>query len=222
MLLYASLATVVLWMIPGGHYLTLPLMYLNTIVHELCHAFAALLTGGMAHKIGVFAAGNGVTTSSGGIHLIIASAGYLGASFFGAGLILSGKSANASRKMLIALGIVIAFGLAVWIRGDIVGLSASVFWIGALFMASRSLKGDGLIFAVQFLGLQQCLHSLQSVFVLMKINAVPGIENDALIASREFPLPPLVYATLWTLASVGLVGLALYRSSSGSSNSRAE
>ncbi len=220
--MYASLATVVLWLIPGGHYLTLPLTYLNTIVHELCHAFAALLTGGTAHQIGVFAAGNGVTTTSGGNHLIIASAGYIGASIFGAGLIRSGQTAKSAKNMLVTLGAVIAIGLLVWIRGDIVGLAASVFWIGTLFVASRSLKGDWLIFAVQFLGLQQCLHSLQSVFVLMKINAVPGIENDALIASREFPLPPLLYATVWTLISVGLVGLALYRTSSGSSSSRAE
>jgi hypothetical protein len=221
MLAYASIATVVLWLIPGGHYLTLPLMYLNTIVHELCHAFAAVLTGGTAHQIGVFVAGNGVTTTSGGIALVISSAGYLGASVFGAGLIRSGQTAKFAKNMLVTLGALLAFALLVWIRGDIVGLVASVFWIGALFIASRSLKGDTLIFAVQFLGLQQCLHSLQSVFVLMKINAVQGIENDALIASREFPLPPLVYATIWTLISVGLVGLALFRTSSGSSSSRA-
>lgn len=209
-LMLVALASLALWLVPGGYAVSLPLLYLNTIIHEYCHAAAALATGGYVASIHVFADGSGVTVTAGGISLAIASAGYVGASVVGALLIRSGRNLAAARKALLVLGAIVGLGLVLWVRGDAVGWVMAALWSVALLFLPRRLSNEGATFAARFLGLQQCLYAAQSLYVLLKINAVPGVENDARIASEAFPLPPLAFAVGWCALSVILAAFALW------------
>ena len=83
--LVASLvASLVLHFIPGVHWVTYPLRLLVTFIHEGSHALATILTGGSVHAINIDPSGSGITLSAGGFNPIIASAGYLGATLYGA------------------------------------------------------------------------------------------------------------------------------------------
>jgi hypothetical protein len=55
----------------------------GTLVHEIGHSVAALLTGGQAHGFVVNASSGGYAMTSGGNWAIILPAGYVGSAIFG-------------------------------------------------------------------------------------------------------------------------------------------
>ena len=99
--LVASLvASLALHFIPGVHWVTYPLRLLVTFIHEGCHALATILTGGSVHAINIDPSGSGITLSAGGFNPIIASAGYLGATLYGAFILwMLRKGAHGSRLL---------------------------------------------------------------------------------------------------------------------------
>lgn len=224
LLLLAALATVAIWFVPFLNLAYFPIQYLNTHIHELCHALATVATGGAVSHMLVFANGSGVAYSAGGIGIVIASAGYVGASLIGGWLISMGRTEKGARTALWALVGTMAAGSILWLRGDGVGFLTAVFWLAVIGLCARNLKGINLRFAAMFLGMQQCLASLQSLWVLLNINAMSGmrIENDAAIAADMTMIPALFWALLWSGLSLGLMGLGLRRAWSDSSSSRAE
>lgn len=224
LLLLAALATVAIWFVPFLNFAFYPIQYLNTHIHELCHALSALATGGGVSHMQVFANGSGVAYTLGGIGLVIASAGYVGASLIGGWLISMGRTEKGARTALWALAGTLGFGSLLWLRGDAVGVLTAVFWVAAIAICARSLSGLNLRFASMFLGMQQCLASLQSLWVLLNINAMSGmpIENDAAIAAEMTLIPALFWALLWSGLSLGLMGLGFRRAWSDSSSSRVE
>ncbi|HVL38120.1 MAG TPA: M50 family metallopeptidase [Fimbriimonadaceae bacterium] len=210
-LLGASLAAVAMWLIPGLSLLAVPLQYLNTHLHELFHALAAVGTGGHVAHIRVFADGSGVTPIAGGNTLLIASAGYVGATFLGSLLILSGASERSARLALQGVGAALFAALLIWVRGDVVGVASIIAWAGLLLYAGLRLRGRSLLFVVQFLGLLQCLTALLSLFALLKVSAMPGVHSDAALLAGSTGIPAVVWATLWAAFSLVIAVAALRR-----------
>ena len=94
-ILVAGAVTLLLWLVPGAHLILLPLQYLDTHLHEMSHALATVFTGGSVETIQVYGNGSGVTQSLGVHHwVIVASAGYVGASLIGAALIFFTSAAD--------------------------------------------------------------------------------------------------------------------------------
>lgn len=216
-LIGAGILTAALWAMPGFGVVTIPLVYLNTLIHELCHALAATATGGMAEKIVLEPSGNGATFSAGGWGMVIASAGYVGAALIGSAMITFSAKPKGAKTVLAVLAAAIAVGMLLWVRG-LVGVLSGLAWIALLVGASQKLKGPGLTFAAQFLGLQQALTSVIALYVLLQINVRSGIENDALIAQNMTGIPAIMWALLWVAVSgFGLV--AGLRKAWGSSRS---
>lgn len=211
MLLGAGLLSVLLMVVPALSLLSMPLVYLNTHIHELCHALAAWATGGNVLKIEVFSGGNGVTYTSGGMGVIISSAGYVGAAAVGAIMIALAKNEKGARLSLNILGGSLAISLLLLVRGDVVGLATGAFWCALAFVCAARLKQDALLFAAQFLGVQQCLWSVVALFVLWKINQIPGIQNDAVNAENLTHLPAPLWAFGWAAISFALMWVALKR-----------
>jgi hypothetical protein len=189
----------------------LPLGYLNVHLHEFCHALVATLTGGHAEHIEVFARGGGITPVAGGSLPAVAAAGYLGASIIGGLIIWFGRSERNAQRALRTLAILLGFSILLWVRADAVGFSAGVLWAVALWFAAR-LKGDQVIFAAQFVGIQQCLNSLQSVLILYKLSAYGETRSDAGILAEATGTSPLFWAITWCLTSAVIVGIALRHS----------
>ncbi len=221
LLVIAGAATVACWALPGLSLVTLPIVYLNTHVHELSHALAAAVSGGDAQRIVVQGSGSGFTPVAGGSLLLVASAGYIGASLIGAALIAWGSTPRNAKNALWGLACLLSLSMLVWVRGDAVGIASGVFWILLLWVLGSKLQKANAVFAAQFLGMQQCLTSVQALFVLLKVNAIPGIENDAKLLADQTPLPPMFWALGWCSLSLAVMALALRRAWSGETKRRA-
>lgn len=209
MQLLAALASLILWAVPGAGMILLPLELLNTHIHELCHAIVAVATGGDVSYIKVFSTGSGVTPISGGSPLLAASAGYVGAAVLGGLILLLSRTDKGARNALFATAGALALSMLFWVRGDIAGVASGLLWIFLLFAMGKGLKGDALVFAAQFIGIQQCLRSVQSLYVLLHINATSNLHNDAKVAEMVSGIPSLVWALGWCLVSAAWMAAAL-------------
>ena len=105
-LLSATVFTIMLSMIPLGNLLTYPITLFVTYVHELCHALAALLTGGHVYSIAIHQDASGETMTSGGVGWLISMAGYTGTVLIGSVCLQSlRQQANARSILLIFFAI---------------------------------------------------------------------------------------------------------------------
>lgn len=204
-ILLAGLASVVIWGVPSLRVVMLPLIFLNTHIHEICHALTSLGTGGDVQMIEVFGNGSGVTLTRGGSALLISSAGYLGAALVGFGMVLASRTEAGTQQMLRVLALVLGAAMLLWLRGDGVGITFGVLWLGALVVGAQRLKGPTLLFAGQFLGVQQCLNSVSSVYDLLKITASTGLQSDAKNLEGITAVPAMAWAGLWCAVSVLLL-----------------
>src|SRR5688572_18971288 len=109
LLIVATLISVGLWFLSGYlpliGYLTYPLRIFATFIHEGGHALATVLTGNAVQSLSVSPDGSGEVYSLGNgffSGLLISSAGYLGTTAFGAGLLAWMRFGRSSRVALLA------------------------------------------------------------------------------------------------------------------------
>jgi hypothetical protein len=209
LLVWACVAALALWVVTPLRFLLLPLIYYNTHVHELSHALATILTGGQVGFIKVFADGSGVTLSQGGNGFLVASAGYVGSSIVGGILVFGSRTAASAKRMLLLAAVFIAFALVFFVRGDAVGVATGIGWLAALGLCSMFLVGDAAVFAAQFLGVQQCLTSVQSFLALIAVTANDLGHSDAANMEQATHVPAIVWSLLWLAFSLLAIGVGI-------------
>lgn len=202
-LTWAAITLVALWLIPFGGLLLLPLQYLNTHIHELGHALAALISGGQGMRIEVYPDGSGITSFRGGWTAVVAPAGYVGATAVGTALLAAGRTEKGARLALSLLGVFLTIGLILWVRNPL-GFGTGILY-AALCFAGRALKGDNLRFATQLVGLHQVVASIQALLVLVNVNTYGHEHNDALILAQATGIPALFWAISWVVISAVIV-----------------
>lgn len=208
-LLAATAISIVLWFFPLLRWVTVPLQYLNTHLHEFCHAVTAQVTGGAVSHIEVHSNGNGETYTAGGMEFLISSAGYVGASIIGAAILLIARTPRAAKAVLIGLSAVLAYSLIVWVRGDIFGLASGLGWMLALWFMAFYLDDKKRLFAAQLIGVQQCVNSIQSVFFLVQISGFGVQQSDAGNMAASTHIPAIFWAVMWCAVSLALLGFSL-------------
>jgi hypothetical protein len=206
-LILAGLASLILWVVPVFGFILLPLQYLNTHLHEFSHALIAALTGGPVDHIQVFANGSGVTLA-GGSPILVSSAGYIGATILGGLMIRFGGTERGAAIVLRATGAILAFSLLFWVRGDLVGVLSGILWTLALFAAPHFMQGRPLVFTAQLVGMQQCLASVQALYILYNISAYGG-QSDAANMASYTGVPAIFWALLWGVIGLGAVLMTL-------------
>ncbi|HZH99306.1 MAG TPA: M50 family metallopeptidase, partial [Fimbriimonadaceae bacterium] len=199
-LLLAASAVLLCWVIPGLHWLTMPLQYLYTHLHEIGHALAAVVSGGVGVRIEVFSNGSGVTESWGGSQLLMSPAGYVGATAMGAMLLALARDEKGAKAGLMGLGGLIALAVLLWVRGDLFGLFSALVFAALLLGLGAKLPKEMAVPTAQFLGVYLCLASIQSVLAIFGIGGM-ALENDALILERATGIPAILSAVTWTLLS---------------------
>ncbi len=209
LLVGAGVASVALWMIPELRLVLYPLTLFNTHVHELCHAIAALLTGGVPEHILVSADGSGVTPVRGGLMLVVASAGYVGSAVVGGAIIAFSRDEKSSRRVLGTLGWVLASSLVLLVRGDVVGFVWGVIWASLCILGAKFSRGDASVFVARFLGLQLGLTALQALAVLLNLSVSTEAMSDAKILQGQTLVPAIVWALGWATCAVVALGLGL-------------
>jgi hypothetical protein len=198
------------WFLPYLHWVTLPLQYLYTHLHELGHAIVAFATGGQNIVIRVFADGSGETLSRGGVQLLVSPAGYIGSTVMGAAVLAFSGTKQGARKAAIGLLVLMIFALVVWVRGDLVGVVSALVIIALLAFVART-SPEVAPALMQFIGLFLCVTSLQSVLQTLKIANVALVENDAQILHQATGIPAIISATLWSGISLGVAWWGLRR-----------
>lgn len=193
----ACIVSVALWFLPFVRWLTVPLQYLNTLIHEAWHALMAMGTGGLVSHIEVHANGNGETYTAGGNNLLISSMGYIGAALVGAAMIAFAHTPKAARSAMVGLSAVLAIVVVLWVRRDPFGIVSGIAWVVALWMMARFLDEDKQLFAAQFIGIQQCLNSVQSLFFLVQISGFGVRQSDAGNMQQLTGIPAIAWAVLW-------------------------
>ncbi|MCW5939929.1 MAG: M50 family metallopeptidase [Fimbriimonadaceae bacterium] len=208
-LLLAATLAAALWTVPELRIFVLPLVYYNTHVHELCHALAAIATGGGVQQILVFANGSGVAQIMGGWTPVVASAGYVGSTMVG-GLVLAwAKNESGARQALGAAAMFLGLSLVLFVRGDGIGLLSAAGWLVALILAAARTRGAATLFLAQFLGLQLCLTSLQSFASLFYVAAHVDGHSDAKILEQATGVPDVLWASSWLVLSLLVVWAGL-------------
>jgi len=208
-LVVAGFATLLGFLVPFVRQALLPIAYLNTHLHEMSHALVAEATGAQVQGIDVYANGSGVTPVVGGNLLLIASAGYVGASIFGAAMIYFGRTEKLARATLATLAVLLTCSMLLWVRGDVVGVVSGIGWIAVLGVVAVFVRGRPLMFICQFLGLQQCLNAVQSLFVLVDLSAGTELHSDASILQSVTGIPSILWALGWSALSLFLVFVTL-------------
>ena len=210
-LLLAGLVSLAGLFLPPLGAALLPLAYLNTHLHELAHALAAVGTGGSVERIQVYGNAEGLTLTRGGLAPLVASAGYLGAAAWGAAIVLASRTERGARLALGATGAILALSMLLFVRGDAVGEVSGFVWAAALLAAGWRLRGAALLFAAGLVGLQQGLNALRSLFELFQITAASERFSDARGMEAMTHVPAIVWSLLWGLCGLAVVALTARR-----------
>lgn len=208
-LLIASALALLVWCLPVAQWLVVPLIYLNTILHEISHAVVTLATGGHVAQIRIFADGSGVTLTQGGWLVLITAAGYVGATLMGGAMVYFARTPLGARRVLTTLACVVGGALVLWIRGDAVGVIAAIVWTVVLGIAAANVSDDGARTLAQFLGIAQCLASAQAFLVLLRLTASANVQNDAGILAQQTFVPAIGWALAWATFSLVVLVVTL-------------
>lgn len=217
----AALASLLLALLPWLSPLNYPFRWLLTIVHELGHGIAALLTGGRFIRFEIAPGGSGLAYTAGGWRLLIIPAGYLGVALFGAVLIMLGRSYRWSRLALIVIGgILILFSL----RYGVPSIFTTRFLNGLLTTASGLLLGGfilwvgikaapaWIIFWLHLIAMQAGLTAFSDLATLFGVSVrffyAPA--NDARSMAELTFIPAPVWAALWAIIALVLIGGAIW------------
>ena len=193
-------AALVLWDTP----VVKPFRFFMVMIHELCHAAAAIISGGEVTEIRTHWNESGHTMSRGGIIPLISSAGYVGAAFLGAFTVYAGSWLTVQRVLLGAIG-----SIVVWMTffyTPVMGLDF-LFGIlcGTVLIGIAAQFPRVSVWAATWLGVMLCLYSLYDFRTDLWYNTA---NTDAGILANYYRVPLLAYpiAFLWALVSV----LAMY------------
>ena len=121
----AFVVAVALWQIQGLSALTYPLRLFVTMIHELSHGLAAVLTGGSFLHFEVTKYGAGLAYTSGGSRFVIIQAGYVGTALFGALLLFAANRVRHPGVVAIVLGLIIGVLTLLYSGIGLQGVNAS-------------------------------------------------------------------------------------------------
>ncbi|MBC8142172.1 MAG: M50 family metallopeptidase [Armatimonadetes bacterium] len=212
-LIIAALITVGLYFVPYLSFLTYPIRLLVTFIHEGSHALAAILTGGHVASLVIRPDGSGVTWSSGGIGIVTSSAGYLGATLFGALLIAALRRGVPGRHLLLGTGTIVALLTLCFARASNLDTLANLpLTIGAgavigggLIFAGLKMPERSAVFAASFIGVQCILNALFDLHTLFSLSASGVTQSDAGNMQAMTMIPAVVWSVLWIAVAAFLL-----------------
>lgn len=207
-LLLASGLTVALSFIPHAGWLIYPFRLFVTFIHEGGHALLALLTGGWVTGLRIHLDASGETFSVGGVPLIIASAGYLASTIYGASLLALCRDGRHA-KAVLTLTAAAVLGLTLFFAKGMLSLLTGIGLAVALVFCAIALTERAAHFFLSFLAIQCCLNALFDLRTLFLISAASDTPSDAFNMERMTGVPAVFWAVLWLVGSLAVLWVAL-------------
>ena len=186
-----------------------PLRLLVVLVHETGHALATLLFGGRVERIVVGADESGQCLSSlppGWLpQIAVYSAGYLGSAISGALQLVLAFRFRLHRPVLYAMGVWVT-GMGVIYAGNTFTLAYCLGMGAVLLVLARVLPPGGVKALVTVIAVFTGLYAL---FDLRDDLWSPGGgPSDAALLAAHTHVPAVIWAFLWSVASVAVLLLA--------------
>ncbi len=220
-ILAAAVTAIVLPLIPIVNLLDYPFRLLLTIVHELGHGVAALITGGGFRNFVISPDGSGVAYTAGGWRLVIIPAGYLGVAIFSAVLFRLGGNLQASRRALGIIGVaMIALSLifgrpgAFNIQAIVSSVLGMVFGVifGALFLKIALQANANIItFFIHFIAVKAGLTAFSDIFIVIGLAGQPGVRTDAQSLAELTHIPAIIWGGVWVIFAAAVIGAAVWQ-----------
>src|SRR5262245_20855424 len=207
-LLGATALTIVISYIPFGGLVVYPLRLFVTFIHEGGHALVALLTLGSVERLIIYADASGVTHTVGGLSPLIASAGYLASTAYGAGLLMLLHDGGRAKAVLTVTAALI-LTLTVFFAANSLSLFIGIALTGLLMWVAIGWSARWAHFFLSFLAVQCCLNALYDLKTLFLISATTNIHSDAVNMQNMTMIPAIVWASAWTIVSLLALVIAL-------------
>jgi len=184
-----------------------PFRIFVVMVHEICHAGAALASGGEVVELRAAWDESGHTLTRGGMFPLITSAGYVGSSLLGSLLIYAGSLPQLQRLLMLVIG---GITMGMTMRYTPAGqLDFYLGIFGGLLLVSLAIKSQraGQAGAI-CLGVMLCLYSLYDFRTDLWLH--PEL-TDAGILAEYWGLPLLAYpiALGWVVISLAVMYRAM-------------
>lgn len=225
-LLVATLISIALWFIPFASYLVYPFKLFVTFIHEGGHALAAVITNSSVASLTVSPDTSGMVLSAPETPLaglIISSAGYLGATLFGALLLLLIRRAVQARVVLAGTAAYIAvltlvFGLflptlnfaraEVSFFGVAFTVSTGFLLAAGLLLIARYASAKVATFFLSFLAVQCVLNAFYDLQVLLSLS-FSSAHNDAVNMYNATGVPSVFWVLTWIGISIAILSIVL-------------
>jgi len=207
-LLLASAISIAFWFVPYLSFIVYPFRLFVTFIHEGGHALATLLTFGSVDRIVIHQDGSGETYSRGGAQLLVASAGYLSSTLYGALLLVFCKRGQHVKPVLATTAGVILAMTALYVSGVFGWLAGIVIATGLIFVTLVATPRVAHFF-LSFLAVQCSLNALYDLRTLFLVSAYSSGASDAVNMYRMTFIPPIVWAVIWLGVSLLVLFMAL-------------
>jgi len=195
-LLLLSALILGLWQVPWLGWLVFPFRLFGTFVHELSHGLAAVLTGGDFVRFTVHPDLSGRAWSTGGVRIIVASAGYVGSVLFGAGLLLGHLRRWSAPRLLLVLGLALGALCLLFVRNGF-GILAGLLLASALILAAAKWSVPAQDWLLRVLALQLLLDGYNSLFTVLLPTTGTIAHTDADTLAEITHLPAFFWVALW-------------------------
>ncbi len=217
----AGLTALIMAFVPFIDLLNYPFRLLITIIHELGHGVAALITGGRFLSFEVSPNGNGLAFTSGGLRYVIIPAGYLSVAIFTALLIMIGRSHRWSRRAMAAIGGMILMLTLFYARPSgreleqlFRGLSALVMGLafGSMFLwVALKATARWLIYLLHLVAIKAGLTTFSDLFYVINLSRLTNSpHNDATSMELATGIDALFWSLVWIVLAFVIISGAIW------------
>lgn len=223
-LLLALAVGLAAYLLPVGGLLLYPFTLFVTLLHEGGHVLMALLSGSEVFSMAIAPDGSGLTLTAprnftAGV--LIANAGYLSATAYGASMLRLANNGGDCRKLLqfsalLILALVVFFTVfvkdwlaALWADGLNISLGMKLFTILAglliawvLWRCAQAQNPATPAFLANFLGVECLFNGLGDIKTVLALSIYSNTHSDARNLAELTGIPAVVWALAWGVVSL--------------------
>lgn len=203
----ALLVSLLLWNLPFGGYAMYPFKLLATWLHELSHGLMMLLTGAGFDHVVIYRDTSGLAYARSSVGPIgsglIAAAGYMGTSLWGAVLLVTSRDPRSARRALLVLASLLAGSAIALIAPDSTGDMFGPYAVAAMgvvvAICALALPGRWRVLVAHFVAAQSCVNALLDIRVLLRPSQVVGGKYVGISDAHNMAMLTFGTAATWAV-----------------------